>query len=93
MHVGVLVIEIMLYSSNSLKEKRFVLNSIRDRVKKKFNVAIAELGYQDKWQRSQIGITTISNEYSHVEQSLQKVFRFWDRSDDYEIISYDYNHF
>jgi uncharacterized protein YlxP (DUF503 family) len=93
MHVGVLVIEIMIYSSNSLKEKRFVLNSIRDRVKKKFNVSISELDFQDKWQRSQIGIATISNEYSHTEKSLQKVFQFLDRSDDYEIISYDYNYF
>ena len=92
MHVGVLVIEIMIYSSSSLKEKRFVLNSIRDRVKRKFNVSISELGYQDKWQRAQIGIATISNEYSHTEQSLQKVFQFLDRSDDYEIISYDYSY-
>jgi len=93
MHVGVLVIEIMVYSSSSLKEKRFVLNSIRDRVRKKFNVSISEIGYQDKWQRSQIGIATLSNEFSHTEQSLQKVFQFLDRSDDYEIISYEYNYF
>lgn len=93
MHVGVLVIEIMVYSSNSLKEKRFVLNSVRDRVKKKFNISFAELGYQDKWQRAQIGISTISNEFSHTEQSLHKVFEYLDRSDDYEIISYDYSYF
>jgi uncharacterized protein YlxP (DUF503 family) len=83
----------MVLSSTSLKEKRFVLNSIRDKVKKKFNVSISELGYQDKWQRAQIGIATISNEHSHVEKSLQKVFYFLDQSDDYEITSFDYAYY
>jgi len=90
--VGVLVIEIIIQSSTSLKEKRFVLSSIRDKVRKKFNVSIAELDFQDKWQRSQIGIATIGNEYSHVESSLQKIFRYLDSSDNYEIVNYTYDY-
>lgn len=92
MIVGVLVIEIMIYSSTSLKEKRYVLKSIKDRVKKKFNVSIAELFYQDKWQRSRVGIVTISNQLSHVEQSLQQVFQFLDREETFEIISYEFSY-
>ena len=92
MFVGVLVIEIMIYSSASLKEKRFVLKSIKDRVKKKFNVSVAELLYQDKWQRSQLGFAVISNQHSHVEQSLQQVFQFLDREDAFEITSYEFNY-
>jgi uncharacterized protein YlxP (DUF503 family) len=90
--VGVLIIDIMIQSSTSLKEKRIVLNSVRDKLKHKFNVSVAELDYQDKWQRSQIGIATIGNEYSHVESSLQKIFRYLDQSDDYEIINYQYDY-
>jgi uncharacterized protein YlxP (DUF503 family) len=90
--VGVLVIEIIIHSSASLKEKRFVLSSIKDRVRKKFNVSVAELDFQDKWQRSQIGIATIGNEYGHVESSLQNIFRYLDDSDQYEIVNYTYDY-
>jgi uncharacterized protein YlxP (DUF503 family) len=92
MHIGVLVIEMLIYSSNSLKEKRFVLRSVKDRLKNKFNVSVAEIGYQEKWQRSQLGIAIISNQHSHVENSLQQVFQFLDRIDTFEIVSYEFNY-
>jgi uncharacterized protein YlxP (DUF503 family) len=92
MIVGVLVIEILIYASSSLKEKRFVLNSIKDRLKKKFNVSVAEVDFQDKWQRSRIGIATVSNQQSHVEKSLQQVFKYLDQADSYEIISYEFDY-
>ena len=92
MTVGVLIIDIMIRSSASLKEKRYVLKSIKDKLKHKFNVSVAELDFQDKWQRSELGIALISNEYSHVENSLQKVFRFLDESDEYEIINYTFDY-
>jgi uncharacterized protein YlxP (DUF503 family) len=92
MYVGILVIEMFIYSSNSLKEKRIVLRSLKDRLKNKFNVAVAEIGFQDKWQRAQLGIVTISNEQSHLEKSLHQIFQYLDRSDSYEIISYEFNY-
>jgi uncharacterized protein YlxP (DUF503 family) len=93
MHIGSLVIEIMVYSSASLKEKRYVLKGLKDRLKHKFNIAVAEIDYQDKWQRSKIGIVTISNDYGHVQNSLQQVFSFLDQSDEYEIISYEFKYY
>jgi uncharacterized protein YlxP (DUF503 family) len=92
MFVGVLVIEILIYSSTSLKEKRLVLKSMKDRLKNKFNVAVAEIGFQDKWQRAQLGIATISNQHSHLERSLQQIFQYLDNSDSYEIISYEFTY-
>ena len=92
MTVGVLIIDIMISSSASLKEKRYVVKSIKDKLKHKFNVSVAELDFQDKWQRSELGIAFISNEYSHAENSLQKVFRFLDESDEYEIINYTFDY-
>ena len=47
--------------------------SLKDRLRAKFNVAVAELEHHDKWQRSVIGIVTISGEEQHVEESLQQV--------------------
>ncbi len=92
MHIGVLVIEMLIYSSNSLKEKRYVLRSVKDRLKNKFNVSVAEIGYQEKWQRSQLGIVTVSNQHSHVENTLQQIFQFLDRIDTFEIVSYEFNY-
>ncbi|TFH02497.1 MAG: DUF503 domain-containing protein [Calditrichales bacterium] len=91
MYVGVLIIEMLISSSNSLKEKRMVLKSVKDRLKK-FNVSVAELDYLDKWQRSKIGIATISNQYSHVEKSLQHIFQQLDDNDSFEIISYEFEY-
>jgi uncharacterized protein YlxP (DUF503 family) len=92
MVVGVLTIELFIPSSASLKEKRFVLKSLKDRLKNKFNVSVAEIDFQEKWQRSMMGIAVIGNEQSHVEQSLQQIFRYIDDAEYYEIISYQFEY-
>jgi len=92
MTVGVLIIEILIHDSSSLKEKRLVLNRMKDRLKNKYNVSVAELDFLDKWQRSRIGIALIGNQYSHVEQSLRRVFDYLDNSDSYEIIDYSFDY-
>jgi len=92
MIVGVLILDIFIPVSSSLKEKRFVLKSLKDRLKNKFNVSVAELKYQDKWQRAQIGIAAIGNEQSIVEKSLQKIFRILDGNDNFEITNYQFEY-
>jgi len=92
MIVGVLTIELVIYASSSLKEKRFVVKSIKDKLKHKFNIAIAEIDYLDKWQRAKIGIVTVGNEYSHVENSIQKVFEYLDNWNDFEIINHSFDY-
>ena len=73
MPIGLLTLEIHIPDARSLKDKRQVLRSLKDRLRAKFNVAVAELEYHDTWQRSVVGIVTISNEEHHVEESLQQV--------------------
>ena len=73
MPVGLLTLELHIGHAQSLKDKRQVLRSLKDRLRAKFNVAVAELEYHDTWQRSVVGIVTISNEEHHVEESLQQV--------------------
>ena len=92
MIVGVLTVEIFIPSSGSLKEKRFVLKSLKDRLKNKYNISVAEIDFQDKWQRSIIGIAAIGNEQSHVQQYLQQIFQYMDNSEFYEIISYQFDY-
>ena len=79
MTVGLLTLELHIPQAQSLKDKRQILRSLKDKLRGHFNVAVSELEYQDTWQRSVIGIVTLSNEQQHVEESLQKVLAEADR--------------
>ena len=68
-----------LPDAQSLKDKRQVLRSLKDRLRAHFNVAVAELDFQDTWQRSVVGVVTLSNEEQHVQETLQKVLAEADR--------------
>ncbi len=73
MAVGLLTLELHIADSHSLKDKRQVLRSLKERLRSHFNVAVAELDFEDTWQRSVVGVVTLSNEEHHVTESLQKV--------------------
>jgi uncharacterized protein YlxP (DUF503 family) len=73
MPVGLLTLELQIADARSLKDKRQVLRSLKDRLRKHFNVAVAELDFQDVWQSSVVGVVTLSNNAHHVEQQLQTV--------------------
>jgi uncharacterized protein YlxP (DUF503 family) len=73
MPVGLLTLDLYIQHAQSLKDKRQVLRSLKDRLRAKFNVAVAELEHHDTWQRSVVGVVTLSNEERHVEESLQQV--------------------
>jgi len=61
---------------HSLKEKRMVLRRVKDRAQQKFNLAIAEVGENDLWQRALIGVAVIGSGRRFVESALDEVVRF-----------------
>jgi len=69
--IGLLTLELHLQYAHSLKEKRMVLNRLRDRLRQKFNVAVAELEYQDLWQRALLGVVSISSSEQNLRQVLE----------------------
>jgi len=78
MVVGTMVIELHLHDNFSLKGKRKIVRSMIDKVKHKFNVAIAEIGSNDKWQKIELGISTVGNDRRHINSSLNNVLAFLD---------------
>lgn len=86
MILGTLQIEMTIPGSASLKEKRFVLQSIKTKLRNKFNVSVAETQYQDKWQRAVIAIAAVSNSKTHIEETLQTVLSFVEKDDRLEIV-------
>ena len=73
--IGVLTLEIRVESSHSLKDKRHVVKSLKDRLRRKFNVAVAEIDYQDLWQRALVAAVTVASDHTHGERVLQSVER------------------
>jgi len=87
MIVGTLEIEIFIPWSRSLKDKRSVIKSLQDRIKARFNVSIAEINYQDKWQRSLIGISLVNSKGRELDITLQKIRQMFQENGDFLIIN------
>ena len=73
MIIGCCSIKFYLHGNRSLKGKRQVVRSIKDRLKKNFNVSVAEVGDQDNLQSLHIGISTISSDRPYMDGLLTKV--------------------
>jgi len=76
MVVGICRLDIRIHGNNSLKGKRQILRKIIDRTKNKFNVAIAEVGDNDLWQKAQIGFCVIGNDQRYINSAQDKVANF-----------------
>ena len=75
MPIGVLTLELYIPHAHSLKEKRMVVRSVKERLRARFNVAVAELDHQDLWQRSLLGVVSISGDQKALESLLESVQR------------------
>jgi uncharacterized protein YlxP (DUF503 family) len=73
MTVGILQIEIAIAEADSLKDKRRVILSLKDRIRNGHNVSIAEVGALDEHRRSIIGMAMVSNDKRYVEGGLSKI--------------------
>jgi uncharacterized protein YlxP (DUF503 family) len=86
MIIGLLTLEIYIPYSHSLKEKRKILKSFKDRMRNKFNVAIAELNFQNKWQRTKIGLVTVNQDKKLIDRIFSKIVEDAEKSIEGEII-------
>ena len=73
MEVGILQFTIHLRGSHSLKQKRHVLKSIKDKLRARFNVSVAEVDDHDLWQRGTVGVVTCSNDAKRIRSQLDKI--------------------
>lgn len=87
MIIGLCTLEFHLPGCRSLKEKRRFLNSFRGRVRNKFNVAVSEVDYHDLWQRSSIGVVSVSVAREPLDRVFQKVLREAECQGDAQLIA------
>jgi uncharacterized protein len=76
MHVGIARIQLNLAENSSLKGKRMVVKSVVQRVRNRFNVAVAEVDTQDAWQVATLGIVCVSDDRRFSNEMLSKVIEF-----------------
>lgn len=71
--VGLLTLHLQIEAAHSLKEKRHVVRGLKDRLRNRFNVSVAEVDGQDTWQRAVIAVVTVSGDRRRVEEQLAKI--------------------
>ena len=76
MNVGICRISLRLPENHTLKGKRQVMRSISSRVRNRFNVAIAEVEDNDRWQVLTLGVTCVSNDARHANEMLSRVVQY-----------------
>jgi uncharacterized protein len=88
MHIGVLKIEFHLPNAQSLKDKRKVTKSLITKLRAKYNISIAEISYQDKWQRCVVAVACVSNGADLAHTQLNKILRDFDREGEIVVIDH-----
>ena len=88
MVVGLVQIELRIPGADNLKAKRMVLRSVKDRIRKNFNVSVAEVGDNDLWQSAVLAVATVSNDRRFANQVLSKVVDLIESSRDLVVEDY-----
>tara|TARA_Y100000031_G_scaffold153164_1_gene197825 strand:+ start:489 stop:770 length:282 start_codon:yes stop_codon:yes gene_type:complete len=88
MIVGTCWVKLFLHENNSLKGKRKVVKSVKDRIKRKFNVSIAEIGNHDDWKKIVLGIAAVSNDQKYIHKVLNDVINSIDSMHLAEVLDY-----
>ena len=85
MSVGLLLLDCYISESQSLKDKRRILSSLSERLRRQFNIAIAEVEYQDQWQRAQLAVVLVNTNWRMLQSSMSKLTEYIDRDRRVEI--------
>lgn len=73
--IGVITFELRIDDARSLKDKRHYVKGLKDRLRTRFNVAVAEIAYQDDWNHALVAAVTVSPDQTRAERVLQLVER------------------
>ena len=87
MIVGTAAVDLFLPACGSLKAKRRIVKGLRERVRRKYNVSVAEVDYLDKWQRATLGIAVVTNDTRFADRVLAGVIREIERDPTLDVLS------
>jgi uncharacterized protein YlxP (DUF503 family) len=88
MIIGVIQAQLLIREARSLKDKRRVIKSLKDRLANRFNISIAEVGANEAYQQAIIGVAMVSNDHQHVAGALNQVVEFMKNDPRAELTEY-----
>jgi hypothetical protein len=83
--ISLLTIELMIPWARSLKDKRSAVRGLKDRLRARFNASVAEVAYQDKWQRAIIAVCIIGSDKRQLESNMSKIRQLCEEAQDLQI--------
>ena len=89
MTIGILKLVLFIQNSNSLKEKRMVLHSLKARLRNSFNVAITQIDDEDKWQRSTLAVVGVEKDRKNMNSILSRIINFVENFNSINLIDYE----
>jgi uncharacterized protein len=89
MVIGIIQVELSIPWATSLKDKRSVVKSLKDRLRQKFNVAVAEVGANDVWQTAMLGMTTVANDPKFVRSVCDTVVSYIEQNCEAQIADFE----
>lgn len=89
MTVGILKLILFIQESNSLKAKRMVLHSLKARLRNNFNIAIAQIDDEDKWQKTTLAVVSVGKDRKNTNHTLSSVVNFIERFNSINLIDYE----
>lgn len=89
MTIGLLKVALFIPQSNSLKAKRMVLHSLKARLRNNFNVAVAQIDDEDKWQRTTLAVVGVESDRKNMNSILSSVVNFIERFNNLNLIDYE----
>ena len=88
MFVGIVHIELHLPAARSLKDKRSVVQGLKERIRHRVRASVAEVDHQDLWQRAALGVAVVSGESRQVDERLQVVRNLADEAPGAEVLDW-----
>lgn len=85
MIIGICLLDIHISQSQSLKNKRMVIKAIKESLRNRFNISIAEVEFQDLWQRSKLAVVAVSNKKKVVERIFSSILQHIESNGDCEL--------
>ena len=83
--ISLLTIELMIPWAHSLKDKRSAVRGLKERLRSRFNASVAEVAYQDKWQRAIIAVCIIGSDKRQLESDMTRVAQLCEEAQDLQI--------
>jgi uncharacterized protein YlxP (DUF503 family) len=87
--VGLIQLELVANDAQSLKDKRAKLQSLKDRIRQRFNVAIAETDHQDLWQRTRLAVVYAASDRRPVTAVLSKILEFVKQQPQFTLLDFE----